>query len=301
LTNLKTKVKAALEIYRSGGIWVFICRIFAYFWKQYAWLYIRLTNHKKIVKRIIHGNIMNLSLQDSGISQELAVYKTHEPISMKMLIGEIKPGMRVVDIGANIGYYALTEAKLVGNKGDVIAIEPVPSNVKMLKSNIAANGYNNIRIYEVAIGPENRSAKMYLSNKSNLSAMLPNKESTGNYLTVPMVTLDSLLANEKQIDYIQMDMEGYEVEAIKGMLGILNRYHPGIFMEIHSPQAGGENAVNLLKQLKSLGYRTKYAVDKVFNYPFINSKKSVETPSIDEFIADDRIKEGRAVFNIFLY
>jgi FkbM family methyltransferase len=177
----------------------------------------------------------------------------------------------------------------------------VPSNVKMLKSNIAANGYNNIRIYEVAIGPENRSAKIYLSNKSNLSSMLINKELTGNYLTIPMVTLDSLLVNEKQIDYIQMDMEGYEVEAIRGMLDILKHYHPGIFMEIHAPQAGGENAINLLRQLKNLGYRTKYVVDKVFNYPFISSKKSIETPSIDEFMADARIKEGRAVFNIFLY
>ena len=243
---------------------------------------------------------MNLSLEDSGISQELAVYKTHEPISMKLLMSEIKPGMRVVDIGANIGYYALLEAKLVGNQGEVIAIEPVPSNVEMLKSNIAANGYNNMRIYEVAIGPENRPAKIYLSNKSNLSAMVLNKESTGNYLTVPMVTLDSLLANEKQIDYIQMDMEGYETEAINGMLEILKRWHPGIFMEIHAPQAGGENAVILLKHLKSLGYGTKYVVDKAFNYPLIKNKRSIETPSIDDFMADSRITEGRAVFNIFL-
>jgi hypothetical protein len=115
-----------------------------------------------------------------------------------------------------------------------------------------------------------------------------------------MRTLDSLLENEKHIDHVQMDMEGYETEAVKGMLEILKRHHPGIFLELHPHLAGVENAIDLLGQLKGLGYRTKYVVERILNNPFIKSKRVVETPSIDTLIADARIRVERTVFNIFL-
>lgn len=297
--RIPNTIQAARQVYCSSGLLVLLVRVLAYIWKQCFWLYIRARNPQQFITRLINGSIMYLNLEDTGISKELAVYKTHEPITTKLLQQEIKPGMHVIDIGANIGYYALLEAKLVGEGGEVIAIEPAADNMALLKRNIDANGYHNIRVHDVAIGPENGTANMYLSGKSNLCSMMPHIDSNGTYVTVKVMTLDSLLENEKRIDYIQMDMEGYEVEAIKGMQEILKHHHPGIFLELHTHSTGSENAANLLRQLAALGYKTKYVVDKAFNYPLIKSKKAVETPAIEALINDQRISQERAVLNIF--
>ena len=68
-----------------------------------------------------------------------------------MLQEIVKEGSRIFDIGANIGYYAIMEAQMVGKKGEVIAIEPSPSNVNLLEKNVALNDQQNIRIVSAAV------------------------------------------------------------------------------------------------------------------------------------------------------
>ena len=242
---------------------------------------------------------MYLSPHDTGISKELAVYKIHEPLATQLLGQEIKAGMRVVDIGANIGYYALQEAHLVGETGEVIAIEPVPDNVDLLRMNVEANGYKNVRIYQAAIGAEDGTTRLYLASKFNLSSLI-SRDIHHACIDTPLWTLDSFLEQEGQIDYIQMDIEGYEAEALKGMRGILRKYRPSMFVEIHPSIVGGEPIIRFLEELKGLGYKTKYVIDKAFNYPIVRKKNAVETMSLDELMLDRRVTRGQAVLTIFL-
>jgi FkbM family methyltransferase len=208
--------------------------------------------------------------------------------------------MCVVDIGANIGCYALLEARLVGNQGKVLAIEPVPTNNALLKRNIIENGFQNVQVCEFAIGHQNDTSIMYLSNSSNLCSLVSNQESNGLHVTVNVKTLDSVLINQDRVDYIQMDMEGYETKAIYGMINVLKKYHPSIFIELHPRNSGGNNIINLVRQLKELGYIPKYVVNKAYNYPMAcRVKNCIETPTIDELLNDNRLINEKAALNVF--
>jgi protein-L-isoaspartate O-methyltransferase len=79
---------------------------------------------------------MYLRIRDKGVSRQLALVGVREKFSTETLQGELREGDCVVDIGANIGYYALMEARLVGSYGKVYAIEPVSYNFQLLENNI---------------------------------------------------------------------------------------------------------------------------------------------------------------------
>ena len=80
------------------------------------------------VIKTIQGSKMILNLKDEGISRELACYGVHEKNSTEEVKKIIKKGMKILEIGANIGYYALLETKLAGDTGHLYALEPSPSN-----------------------------------------------------------------------------------------------------------------------------------------------------------------------------
>ena len=84
----------------------------------------------------------------------------------------VQDGMVVVDIGANIGYYTLIAAKLVGNKGIVYAFEPEPSNYELLCQNIAINGYTNVVPIEKAVSKTSGKTKLYVNAALTMSLPL---------------------------------------------------------------------------------------------------------------------------------
>lgn len=300
LTTFRNKANQVVRVYKRRGITIFFYVTIGYLWKECIWFYIRIRTHSKPIKRVTCGNMMYLSRHDSGISKELAVFRIHEPISTWLLNQQIKVGMCVVDIGANIGYYALQEARLVGEVGKVIAIEPVPDNLTLLKKNVETNGFRNVKICPVAIGAKNESAKLYLSDESNLCSLNPQGDVHDSIINVPLRTLDSLLELEGKIDFIRMDTEGYETEIIKGMLSILNKYKPTMFIEIHQFIVGGKVMVRFLERLRELGYETKYVIDRGFDIPVVKGKNYVESISIDELIRDRRVVHSEGSLMIFL-
>ncbi len=196
--------------------------------------------------------------------------------------------MRVVDIGANIGYYTLQLARLVGDNGKVFAIEPVPDTAKLLRKNLDANGYHNVSVHEVALGAEAGKLKLYLSHQSEW-ASFKSKELPDTYIDVPLYTLDTLFGQEGRIDYIKMDIEGYEIEAIKGMRSILKKYSPGIFVEIHPSIVGKDAILKFLDELKELGYEDKYVVDRISDHAWVKRKHKTETIKIDDLKMDKRV------------
>ena len=85
-----------------------------------------------------------------------------------MLQAILKPGMNVLDIGANIGYYAIMESILVGTSGNVVAIEPMLPNIKMLRKNIELNNVKNIEVVHGAVSSQTGTGQMFVSSHSNL-------------------------------------------------------------------------------------------------------------------------------------
>ncbi len=214
----------------------------------------------RYIKKKILDNWMYLDPNDLGISYDLFRNSVREPFATEFFRKWIKEGDVIVDIGANIGYYVLQEARLVGNSGRVYAIEPVAENVELLQKNIELNNYSNVETFELAIGPENKVLPIYLTPLRNWNSMLKIKESESlikKKTFVKTVTLDKFLENKPLPNIVRMDVEGYEVEIIKGMKALLSSGKPlKLFIEIH-PHIVKEKIKDLLDTLKSFGFKLK--------------------------------------------
>ena len=180
---------------------------------------------------------MYLDNFDKGISRTLILYGERELEHKLMLERVLKPGMSVLDIGANIGYYALIELSLIGKNGNLIAVEPSKQNINLLTKNLVLNGYHNVEIHNKAISDINGYKKLYMSHMSNLNTFHDTGTGqlhlTGEKILVETMTVPNLMNNRK-LDLIRMDVEGHEVEVLNGLLpAIKNLLQPMIIFETH--------------------------------------------------------------------
>lgn len=226
-----------------------------------------LTSKDNLIKKQIGNHIMYLNLKDTGISATLLTMKKKGPdreaAFMKILRQEVKKGMIGIDLGANIGYVTLIMAELIGPSGKIYAFEPDPRNFEILLKNIKANKYADF-VFPHQMGLSNKTgvSKFYISNKSNLGSMMATKHSK-SLIDINISTLDDFIKNKKTPDFIKMDIEGHEVEALEGMYNTLkNAESPAkILMEVHPEYYSKDR--NLEKQLRRLidiGFNTKYVV-----------------------------------------
>jgi len=256
-------LKHIIKRYKTDGFRIFCIRIPFFLLRRYLEIKLvlrirfkKLKSKNRFVMKNILGSKMYLDLDDKGISRELFVNNIREPFLTELIKKTIKKGDIIVDIGANIGYYALLEAKLVGDKGKVYAIEPVSQNLNLLKRNISLNNYSNIEVFQLAIGNENKTSRIFLSEESNWCSMIKtNNIKVVGTAPVKLVTLDSFLKNKPYPDIIRMDVEGDETEIIKGMKNILSVKRPlKLFIELHSIFIR-DNGIGLLKFLRANGFQ----------------------------------------------
>lgn len=127
----------------------------------------------------------------------------------------------IVDAGAFVGMFAVKAAKKVGSKGKVIAIEPEKENLRFLKKNIEENKLENVIVIEKGLWSRKERRKLYLGYRSSASLVYPSKK----FIEVEVDALDSIISelNLENVDFIKMDVEGAEIEALKGASKILNR------------------------------------------------------------------------------
>lgn len=209
--------------------------------KKKLWIAKFETEDFYIVKDI-QGSKMLLNLNDAGISRELYFTGIHEAESTAQYKKELQPGMTIFELGANIGYYALIGAKAIGDTGRVIAFEPSPVNMETFRQNVTLNGLNNrIETYQRGIANINGIMKFNVVNKGNMSSFYKRREDgvveQVETIDVDVTTLDAFIEEHPQkIDYMRMDVEGFEYEIFQGMQNVLkSKYAPeGFFIEIHS-------------------------------------------------------------------
>lgn len=142
-----------------------------------------------------------------------------------------------VDVGAHAGKYTVRMAKKIKDRGEVIALEPENFNFALLTKNIELNGLENVTCIKKACSDEDGIAELYRHNKySTLHSIKINKG--GELQKVETCKLDSVLAALKieNVELIKMDVEGAELEAIKGAAETLQRYGPSIIFEAWDEQ-----------------------------------------------------------------
>ena len=170
----------------------------------------------------------------------------------------LRPGMHVIDVGANIGYFTMLAAMLVGAGGSVLAIEPNPRNVRLLEASRRQNGFDHVRIMQLAAGREPGLLVLNTSYSNGTTACAP--EGLNALLaseTVPCVDIDALLKAGRRIGFIKIDVEGAEYNALQGCLRMIERDSPVIVSEFSPglmPGISGIDGESYLRFLIDLGY-----------------------------------------------
>ena len=127
------------------------------------------------IKKKIFTYKMYLDPKDKGISRTLLLFGERE-LDHKIIIEKVlKKKMKIFDIGANIGYYVLMESLIIGKKGEVVALEPVPSNMKLLNINLKLNKNNITKTMQLGLSNSNEQKNFLLSEHSNLGHVVDDK------------------------------------------------------------------------------------------------------------------------------
>jgi FkbM family methyltransferase len=132
----------------------------------------------------------------------------------------IKPGMVVVDIGANIGMVTLFFAQLIDQDGEVHAFEPDPTNFRLLSE--ALSDRKNIFLNQSAIGDKTGNISLYVSSSMNVDHRTYDCGDKRNKISVRSIALDDYFPKGKHVDFIKMDVQGFEYHALLGMRGVLD-------------------------------------------------------------------------------
>jgi len=248
----------------------------------------RFTDFSKSQIVDVNGYKLKIIPNDVGISSDLLIFKTHEPLTTKLISKLLKKGMVCLDIGSNIGYYVLLEHKIVGNEGKVIAIEPSPANYNILKENIKLQN-SNIENYNFAVGNKNGITRFVIDKRSNGCMTIPEGEEPkipGDIIEVPIKKIDDFVDEIKlqQLDFLRMDVEGYENYIFDGMSKTLERFKPMIQVEIHARLMGNETTIKLLETLEKQGYDVLYYIPREVDTPFIGTSRHIKRYDISTII-----------------
>ncbi len=177
----------------------------------------------------------------------------------------VSPGDIVVDIGANYGWYTVFLSELVGMDGIVHSIEPVPSTFKILKHNSKKLRLTNVSLYQCAISDKSDSVKMTIpindNGQENLYlASIKHEYKNDKTLTISVNTrtLDSFFPDKSvKISFIKCDIEGNELNCLRGAGDILKHSKPAWFMEIMGdPDDNASEASEVFRILHESGYRS---------------------------------------------
>lgn len=179
---------------------------------------------------------------------------------------ELSAGGRFFDIGANVGFFSLMAARLVGPAGRVVAFEPEPDIHEALVRSARANELANLEAHKLALSDREGELPFYRARDGTASSLVP--EAPGKEaryertLVTPVTTLDKLVADgkieAKGVTLCKVDVEGEEVRTVRGMLDTLVAAgHPAIWCEVRGPKGSTrapDTYLGVRDELARIGY-----------------------------------------------
>lgn len=191
--------------------------VYIFVWRHFGPKGVRLTQ--------VNDFKMYFACHDWAVAPTLMFTHTWEPAETEICKKHIKNGMTVLDVGSYIGYYSILASKLVGHKGKVYAFEPSPESRGLLHKNIQLNNCKNIQVFEGAVTDKVGDIAYFvsstnLSGSSKFPGYADPKGFRGVEIKVPTTSLDEVVG-DKKVDFIKMDIEGAETQAINGMANII--------------------------------------------------------------------------------
>lgn len=204
-----------------------------------------------------------LSAFDDYIGKFLESTKDYYEKNILDYFKEYIPHSSVIyDLGANIGNHTLYFSKHAGAK-KIFSFEPAKETFDVLEGNVKRNQLSNVELFNLGVGSENKTASL-VPNRENMGASFLSLDDKGD---IQVVSIDSL--DIPAPDFIKMDVEGFEYQALQGAKETLMSYKPVIWIEIFQ-----ENYQEVDQLLTSLGY---IQMDRWFeNYIYVNPSSQDE-------------------------
>jgi len=159
----------------------------------------------------------------NDIATELLFKGIHEPMSTYIFKRYIKEGDCIVDIGANVGYFSLLSARLVGATGRVYSFEPDVDNMKALVGNVVLNHFKDVGYYQVALSDYVGHSKFYLSKTESARHSLIQTHEHSSEVIVEVNKLDEIIPKSFPVHFIKTDTEGNEMAVLKGAKETIKR------------------------------------------------------------------------------
>jgi len=196
------------------------------------------------------------------IGRHIYKYGAHDPQMTRFLQDSLvfEPGDVVLDVGANIGWYSLILSKLAPEAVDIYAFEPHPENRALLEENLRQNAADNVHVVASAVSDHCGEQDLFVYSGANTGrhSLLP--INSGERIRIHTTTLDQFWLEQRLGQriprFIKVDIEGYELMALRGGEGVLQRC-PTVLFE-YSPQfmqAAGQDPGALLDLMFGLGFQ----------------------------------------------
>ena len=244
-------------------------------------------NRLKTDHAFVDGHELYLDPQDS---LDLSIDTSYDAFERELLKQYVHKGDRAIDLGANIGLYTLTLARLVGPEGQVYSFEPDPSNFTLLTRNIEVNGYRNVITERKAVSDSTGTARLFrCADNAGDHRIMDSGEETRDSIEIEMTSLDDAFQhNPVPIHFIKMDIQGAEGGALRGMREVL-ALSPSLRILMEFWPAGldkfGTHPMEILEILKSEGFRI-LRIDR-------RKRCLTEVNDFDSFLSDHRLLAGK--------
>ena len=181
-------------------------------------------------------------------------------------------------------------ARLVGDTGKVYSFEPDPRNFLLLEKNVQINNYSNVLLEKKAVSNKSQKSQLYMTEFTPVSSMHKGNSSIIDEIDIDVVTLDDYFKiNPIRPDFIKIDIEGYELNALKGMKSILQSSDKTKIMIEYNPltkKVFNSDPMDSLTFLDELGYKFKDLNSNIPMFFNLNQviKKYQNTKKVTNFI-----------------
>lgn len=227
--------------------------------------------------------------RDKGVEQSIFRTGAYEKGTLSVIQTVLQPGDRFVDIGSNVGMMTLVAAKAVGPLGRVDAFEPLPEIRHLLKESVESGKLGNVVIHDCALGASTSKMAIHRHPEVNRgSASLAWPSTSDDSIMIDIDTLDERIFQQtpQPIRMIKIDVEGWELEVLKGSVNTLRKDPQPVlcieFSQLH-PLEGG-TPFDMVDLLAGLGYQ-----------PY-RLAKSKATPSSLQPVSRDNLPEHDNLF-----
>jgi FkbM family methyltransferase len=161
-----------------------------------------------------------------------------EPSELDFLRSSARPGTVAMDVGANVGITTIPMACALWPDGRVIACEPSSENAERLSANVHRNGLTNVEVLEVAASNCDGHTRLQLASDPAYHSItrVAQEKATGRYIDVPVSRLDTIWerGGRPRVSLIKIDVEGAELEVLKGSVRLIEACKPDLLVETNS-------------------------------------------------------------------